>query len=459
MMGGMGFGEQGQQQSRDCAIQIGTVCRAPIRLSYFVGIFFFYQLTQIGKAGAPEDMLLWLVLQAIGNEAVLLLTVLCHEFGHGNMARYFGGEISHILLWVFGGICFHTRPPNDDNDNRKVLRQDLLVVAAGPSTHFLQAPFWGIFLWLLSLYIAAMNGTTGYDSAWHAFLSCLNPLGGGVNHNYVWFSVGRWSALLWSVIGTAIQLNVALFIFNVFFPMYPADGSKLLVTSLMFFCGVPPRRAAFILICCSVPCAVLMIAYAVYGFVNGGGIMGGLMGFMGVMSLQESKKIWDLRKARQLHTHSLFQIARSWGRPQRDTFGNVHRINHSELDDELPFTNNGGCRDLLRSLACCSRSGAWGCACLLPCFFGPRTGVVDAGSGHVAGSALETVPYQTTDLRVNRGRLLDTVEAQSAERNRTVREYMDDRYGGHGQPDSSGSAPPGVGSAGFAMAAVQPAAP
>ena len=32
-----------------------------------------------------------------------------------------------------------------------------------------------------------------------------------------------------SLAGTAIQLNVALFLFNVFFPMYPADGSKLLV--------------------------------------------------------------------------------------------------------------------------------------------------------------------------------------------------------------------------------------
>jgi len=60
-------------------------------------------------------------------------TVLCHEFGHGSMARWIGGEIDHILLWPFGGICFSSRPPGV-TDPRKLLENELKVVAAGPST-------------------------------------------------------------------------------------------------------------------------------------------------------------------------------------------------------------------------------------------------------------------------------------------------------------------------------------
>lgn len=441
--GGMGLGAQGQQTSRDCSVEVGTICRAPVKVSYFVGVFFFYQLSQIARSGANSDMLLWLVLQAVANEAILLLTVLCHEFGHGNMARYLGGEISHVLLWVFGGICFHTMPRNEGNDNAKVLRNDLFVVAAGPFTHFLQAPLWGFVLWMLFLAISVV-GETGYSSAWEAFRAALSPLGGGFEYRHVWYTVGRWTALLWSTVGAAIQLNVALFIFNVFFPMYPADGSKLLVTSLMFFCGVPPRRAAMVLICLSGPCAILMIVYALWGFVHGGGMLGGLMGWMGVMSLMEAKKIWELRKARQLHTHGLFQVARSWGRQERDAFGAVHRINHSDFDDEAPLMHGGGCRELLRSLSGC-RGGAWNCACLLPCLFGPRPGAVEpVPAVNVSGSAVEAVPYNRGDLREHRGRLLDTVEQQRADRSRTVREYMEERYGGRGQADPTAASPGGT---------------
>ena len=61
-----------------------------------------------------------------------------------------------------------------------------------------------------------------------------------------------------------IQLNVVLFVFNVFFPMYPADGSKILVCTLMFVCGMSARKAALVLIGVTVPCAMLLLAYAGY---------------------------------------------------------------------------------------------------------------------------------------------------------------------------------------------------
>ncbi|CAJ1418166.1 unnamed protein product [Effrenium voratum] len=412
-MNGMGFGEQGQQSSQDCSIHICTICRAPIRISYFVGIFFVYELVNIGKQGGSNDDILWQVLRACCNEAVLLLTILCHEFGHGNMARYLGGEISHILLWVFGGICFSTRPRNDSADNTKLLRNDLLIVAAGPSTHFVQAPAWALILWLLFFIITSKGGDTGYDSPWEAVQAAINPLGGYYNP---WRStMGEWTLLAWSVVQSAIQLNVALFIFNVFFPMYPADGAKLMVTSLMFFCGVTPRKASMVLICTSVPCGLLMIAWAVWGLIKAGpsGILGSLMGWMGVMSLMEAWRIWKLRKARQLNTHPLFEVAKSWRRTERDRFGVVHRINQSDFDDDEPLTRGGCWRNLCAVFRGGDSDESPRGACCCCCNFGRR-----------GPEEVEVVPSASPEhqaaLRSQRDQFVQRMEQQRIDQSRGV---------------------------------------
>ena len=46
-----------------------------------------------------------------------------------------------------------------------------------------------------------------------------------------WYVVGN-LVPSWRLIGLGIRMNVMLFLFNVFFPMYPADGSKLLTVGL-----------------------------------------------------------------------------------------------------------------------------------------------------------------------------------------------------------------------------------
>eukprot|EP00439_Symbiodinium_sp_Y106_P056240 s2121_g7.t2 len=428
MMRSMGFGNQGQATSQDCSIHVCTICRAPIKLSYFVLFFFMYDLINIGRRGGTDIQLLWSVLRAVANECVLLLTILCHEFGHGNMARYLGGEISHILLWVFGGICFHTRPRNDSADNTILLKNDLMVVAAGPSTHFVQAPLWGLVLWLLYVCIEAQGGSTGYASAWAAFTDSLNPLGGGASWFWVEYTVNQWMALLWSVVASAISLNVALFLFNVFFPMYPADGAKLLVTSLMFFCGVPARKAALVLICTSVPCALAMIGYTVYALFEAGvrGLMGSLMGWMGVMSLMEARNIYKLRKARQLHTHPLFEVAKSWRRTERDAFGVVHRINQSDFDDEAPLTSGGWrnfCSLFRRSEPTEQRliepSSRSRCICC-PCFdfVGSRSTVEEQEIVPPQATATE----QQAALRAQRDQFVQRMEQQRMDQARSVRD-------------------------------------
>merc|ERR1719191_1000550 len=100
----------------------------------------------------------------------------------------------------------------------------------------------------------------------------------------------------------------------------------------------------------------------IHAFTAGGGtssMLQGVMGFMGVMSLMESWKIYNLKKQRLLHTHPLFRTARSWRRDERDAFGVVHRINASDFDDDTPLFL-GGCRNVASG---CSLIG-----CLCPCF-------------------------------------------------------------------------------------------
>merc|ERR1719440_452395 len=142
-----GLGATGAQQSKDCSFAAGYVPGgAPLRVSWFLVIFFVYQLTDAVKM---EGVPLWVrVAKVTGYEFILLLTVLTHEMGHGTMAKRLGGEISQVLLWPFGGICFTTRPPN--RDAREKLVDDLKIVAAGPATHFPQTAVWFVFLLALT---------------------------------------------------------------------------------------------------------------------------------------------------------------------------------------------------------------------------------------------------------------------------------------------------------------------
>eukprot|EP00439_Symbiodinium_sp_Y106_P050716 s589_g6.t1 len=113
----------------------------------FLVIFFVYQLID---AVNDKSLPLWVrVIRVTGNELLLLLTVLCHEMGHGTMARRCGGTIAQVLLWPFGGICFTTRPQG--RGAREKLVDDLWIVGAGPATHFPMSAAWFA---LLASYVA-----------------------------------------------------------------------------------------------------------------------------------------------------------------------------------------------------------------------------------------------------------------------------------------------------------------
>ncbi|CAJ1397263.1 unnamed protein product [Effrenium voratum] len=145
-----GLGATGAAQSKDCSFPAGSVAGAPLRVSWFLVILF---LSQLVDAVNQHQWPLWVRLAFVtGNELLLLGTVLCHEMGHGTMARRCGGTIAEVLLWPFGGICFTTRAQG--RGPREKLVDDLYIVAAGPATHFPQS---GVWLALLAAFAAAMS--------------------------------------------------------------------------------------------------------------------------------------------------------------------------------------------------------------------------------------------------------------------------------------------------------------
>lgn len=408
-----GFGQSGQAQSQQYAWQACSICNAPIRVSWFLIGCFGLQVVSALQNGAR----VWDILLLCGQEAVLILTVLCHEFGHGNAARAIGGHIDHILLWPFGGICFTSRP-RDVTDPKRILRNDLIVVASGPATHFLMTPIWASLLYAVTAMVEpvcaphACASCSGVDCIWHA----VNPFGpplmvyAGPDGVFM----GEAFATLWRLLGIAVQMNVALFIFNVFFPMYPADGAKLLTVSLMHCCGTSPRTAATVLITSSTICASLLISYALWCMrtvdLHSGGIgimMFGIMGWMGVMSLIEAYNIYQLRAQQRLHTHPLFQNARSWGATNHDDRGAFHHINGTDLDD--------------------SDTGAPGTCCLFACC-GSSTSEEEREIEFGTTLGPNCAPCEEAGAqREKRDRLLKSVENQQAQNAKTVRQLEDER--------------------------------
>jgi len=167
-------------------------------------------------------------------------------------AKHLGGEIIHIQLWPLGGLCVHTMP--EMRTAREKLWNDWWVTLNGPLTHIVMIPTW-------VLIIALLFHAYGLSYSGSDLWSDLNPIRSGSLSRHADVADKGWGAvLLLQLCSTAISVNVMLFLFNVLFPLFPMDSSKLLCTGMQL-CGTPAQVAARRFIWISAASVVVLVCF------------------------------------------------------------------------------------------------------------------------------------------------------------------------------------------------------
>jgi Zn-dependent protease len=270
-------------------VVIGSILDVPIHLSFWSIAYAAYCILQASAIrGMPAW---WSILYAIFAQLILQVTILVHEFGHGLMARHVGGKIDHILLWPLGGICFLTLPATPVP--REKIKNDLKVVVAGPATHFFQIAFWAA---IIRFAFPAVN-----------ILPLLNPIGAisSVSPNL--------SSLISVTLSHAITMNAFLFIFNVFFPLYPMDAAKLLTSLLQLKCNFTAERTATWLINISGSLALVTVGFSIYSMTGRiPGFNAEVLAVLAVMCIGEILNLRGLMSRGRLNDHPLFSHANEW---------------------------------------------------------------------------------------------------------------------------------------------------
>ncbi|KAK3246338.1 hypothetical protein CYMTET_44122 [Cymbomonas tetramitiformis] len=211
------------------------------------------------------------LLTAILFGPVLFVTILLHELGHCWAAIRTGSTVHSILFWPLGGLAFigHSNTPKDD----------LKVSAAGPATHIPQTLLWGALL--IGFY------QTSFDAA---FLKAL-------------------------CFG-AIQINVSLFLFNLFIPAYPLDGGRILVNLLLMKeCTVETTAKA----CIGVSSFMALLLLACGGYMMFAAKNGINLILVAFWILYQAHQLYTHVKSNTIHVHPLFNFPQDTSNQQLNT--------------------------------------------------------------------------------------------------------------------------------------------
>lgn len=173
------------------SIQLLRIADIPIRLHWS----FVFLLIWIGYIAYDEQLSTqqtgYFFLMILG----LFVCVICHEYGHALMARYYGIRTRDIFILPIGGLARLESMPMDP-------RKELIIAMAGPLVNVVIA--------LVLLVFAALFGTVYFMDHFRSIESLLHPMG-----------------LVYSM----IFLNILLFFFNLI-PAYPMDGGRILRSAL-----------------------------------------------------------------------------------------------------------------------------------------------------------------------------------------------------------------------------------
>ncbi len=141
---------------------------------------------------------------------MLFVCVLLHEFSHSVTALYYKIRVTHITLFLFGGVSNMPREPDSP-------RQDMYISAAGP----LMSALLCLVCWLLSFLTVkggAVNAVVIYLAYINGALAVFNilpgfPLDGGrILRDAVWLKTGdlERAAATASSVGKAVGIGIIL---------------------------------------------------------------------------------------------------------------------------------------------------------------------------------------------------------------------------------------------------------
>ncbi len=138
--------------------------------------------------------------------ACALVSILVHEYGHGLMAKLFGGSPS-IVLYGLGGLCY--------SQGERTARQRLAVLLAGPGAGFLLCL---AVLALTSLtlkihgneHLAVMQELVGLGGNQDAIMGALSKFSSSTTLRVYEYMI--WINLMWGLVNLL--------------PIYPLDGGQ-----------------------------------------------------------------------------------------------------------------------------------------------------------------------------------------------------------------------------------------
>lgn len=231
------------------AVTLGSVAGIRVRLHV---VFIIYVVAQLLFAGIARDSI------GLGFTAItmawLFVIVLLHEFGHCLACRWVGGEADDILMWPLGGLA-SVMPPDTP-------RAHLITTIGGPAVNAL----------LLPVFALAMMAYGIGDRI------LFNPLDIG-------FALG---GLTWgqTALFLAHAVNLVILCFNLFVPVFPLDGGRILHALLWIRMG---KRAAMD-IALTVG-FVGSIALGIFGLVANQTLLLGIAVFAGVTCFLERRTL------------------------------------------------------------------------------------------------------------------------------------------------------------------------
>jgi len=152
----------------------------PVYFSIWFIVLVAYVAARVTTVGPLSGVLLGLIAAA-----VILISLIVHEFGHALVARAFRLR-PVVLLHGWGGLCAHSSP--------RSARDDTLIILSGPGAGLI----FGVLIWGVTALLDGMMGAN-----WGADLP------------YLWVFLD--DLIMWNIYWSLINL----------LPIYPLDGGQL----------------------------------------------------------------------------------------------------------------------------------------------------------------------------------------------------------------------------------------